>query len=101
MKLVCPINITFSNPVRRLTNLNSHPFLEHCRKYAHLRPALLERMPAMDAPGGAAHDDADNDALSDVSPDHKPDHVNNVSTGLLWPQLRMDAIYTNILILIK
>ncbi|CAH1646276.1 unnamed protein product [Spodoptera littoralis] len=47
------------------------------RKYAHLRPALLERMPAMEAPGGHAPDDADNDALSDVSPDHKPDHVNN------------------------
>ncbi|KAH9629399.1 hypothetical protein HF086_013313 [Spodoptera exigua] len=53
------------------------------RKYAHLRPALLERMPAMDAPGGHAPDDADNDALSDISPDHKPDHANNDILDLL------------------
>ncbi|XP_075969202.1 adaptor protein complex 1, gamma subunit isoform X2 [Anticarsia gemmatalis] len=48
------------------------------RNYAHLRPALLERMPAMEAPASGAdgRDDSDHehDPLSDTSPEHsKPD----------------------------
>lgn len=47
------------------------------RNYAHLRPALLERMPPMEATsvvGEAAQDDLERDTLSDSSPEHnKPD----------------------------
>ncbi|KAJ0180313.1 hypothetical protein K1T71_003717 [Dendrolimus kikuchii] len=48
------------------------------RQYAHLRPALLERMPAMEVAGGAGERGADSDAeqepLSDASPERaRPD----------------------------
>ncbi|XP_045542739.1 AP-1 complex subunit gamma-1 [Papilio machaon] len=43
------------------------------RQYAHLRPALLERMPAMEAPAGDREDsDAEGDAPAD-SPQHRAD----------------------------
>ncbi|KAJ8722925.1 hypothetical protein PYW07_004105 [Mythimna separata] len=56
------------------------------RNYAHLRPALLERMPAMEAPasGPEARDDSDHDHdLSDASPDHKPDQVADALLDLI------------------
>ncbi|XP_013139930.1 PREDICTED: AP-1 complex subunit gamma-1 isoform X2 [Papilio polytes] len=43
------------------------------RQYAHLRPALLERMPAMEAPAGDRDDsDAEHDPAPD-SPQHRAD----------------------------
>lgn len=56
------------------------------RNYAHLRPALLERMPAMEAPasGPDARDDSDGEPdLSDTSPDHKPDQVADALLDLI------------------
>lgn len=53
------------------------------RNYAHLRPALLERMPAMEGAGGDARDDSDADPSERASPDHKPDHVADALLDLI------------------
>ncbi|CAG5011752.1 unnamed protein product [Parnassius apollo] len=53
------------------------------RQYAHLRPALLERMPAMEAPSGGARDDSDPETDAPLDSSHDAPHHRTDQDALL------------------